>query len=896
MLKKSLLSLFFILIALSRVTTMLAQVPEVVVTPEDSTKKDESQNDKDNDKKKSKGKKFEEVVEDFEVIEGLFTFYHDAKEGKVYVEIKPEQFEKIYLCSITRESGDGSFFDGGAMLGEFPFFFKQVGQIVQFIEKNVKFRANSDAAIARAVERDIPNSIQGSAKILSEPHPERGSVLIDAAELFLQDVGMVGYLTGRSKTNYSFDKTNSYFSQIKSFPMNSDIEVSLHFKSSSPQPLFTLADSRSMIHRYYYSLSEIPESDYKPRAADDRVGHFYSMYQDYNTLLRDDPYERNINRWYLEKSEPKFKLSKPRQPIVFWLENTIPVEYREAVRQGALLWNNAFERVGFKDAIEVKQMPGDADWDPADVRYNTIRWIVQPGGSYAVGPSRANPFTGQIYDADIRISADVLRFFFNEFDKFVTPSSWANAGIEQLFPEFDFSKNVSQELLPYQCSFAQGFQHQMGFGWSLLEARNMVERKSGDLEQYVYDALVSIVVHEVGHTLGLRHNFKASSVHTLTDIQDKTFTQKNGLTGSVMDYTPVNLSEKGQKQGDYFQTTLGPYDYWAIEYAYTPYDPDSKISEKEMLEKIARRVTEPELSYGTDEDAFGLSTRGIDPTCNLWDIGIDPLKFYTVRLNLARELWQNLSKDIAAEGERYNKFRQVFNQGMTEYGLAGQTAGKYIGGIYSYRDHVGDPQGRMPLVMVPAQKQREALQFLIEQFFSPNSFQFPPELLNKLAADRYWDFEGTVFLISRLDYPIHGLIQLIEAMTLFRLYDPLVLARIQDNEIRFAKGETPFKMVELFSGLREAIWQEVARGENINSFRRELQRIHLYTLDQIVVKFPPGFPHDAVTLARADLVKIKSEIDICLRNHQLDAYTEAHLQESAAKIEAILNAQMERKY
>lgn len=894
MLKKTLLSLFFILIAFSRFTTVMAQMPEVVVTAEDSTQKDESKNDKD--KKKSKGKKFEDVVEDFEMFEGLFTFYRNAKEGKVYVEIKPEQFDKIYLCSITRESGDGSFFDSGAMLGEFPFFFKQVGQTVQFIEKNVKFRANSDAAISRAVERDIPNSIQGSAKILSEPHPERGSILIDAAELFLQDVGMVGYLTGRSKTNYSFDKSNSYFSQLKSFPMNSDIEATLHFKSSSPQPFFTLADSRSMIHRYYYSLSEIPESDYKPRAADDRVGHFYSMYQDYNTLLRDDPYERSINRWQLEKSEPKFKLSKPRQPIVFWLENTIPVEYRQAVREGALLWNAAFERVGFKDAIEVKQMPDDADWDPADVRYNTIRWIVQPGGSYAAGPSRANPFTGQIYDADIRISADILRFFFREFDEFVTPSSWTSAGIEQFFPEFDLSKTVSQEMLPYQCSFAQGFRHQMGFGWSMLEARNLVDKKNGDLEKYVHDALVSIVVHEVGHTLGLRHNFKASSVHTLAEIQDKSFTQKNGLTGSVMDYTPVNLSEKGQKQGDYFQTTLGTYDYWAIEYAYTPYDPNSKISEKEMLERIARRTAEPELSYGTDEDAFGLSTRGIDPSCNLWDIGTDLLKFYAVRLNLARELWQNLSKDFEVEGERFNKLRQVFNQGMTEYALAGQTAAKYIGGIYSYRDHVGDPHGRLPLVMVPPQKQREALQFLIEQFFSPNSFEFHPELLNKLAADRYWDFEGTVFLVSRLDYPIHGLIELIEAMTLFRLYDPLVLARIQDNEIRFPKGETPFSMLELFSGLREAIWQEVAQGENINSFRRELQRIHLYTLDQIVVKFPPGFPHDAVTLARADLVKIKSEIDICLTSHQLDAYTEAHLQESAAKIDAILNAQMERRF
>ena len=180
----------------------------------------------------------------------------------------------------------------------------------------------------------------------------------------------------------------------------------------------TLADSRSFRHIYHYSLSTIPETSFQPRVADDRVGHFMTMHQDFTSVLRDTPYVRYVNRWHLEKAEPKFEVSKPRQPIVFWLENTIPVEYRDAVRDGVLLWNDAFEKVGFKDAIEVRQMPDDADWDPSDVRYNVVRWIVQPGGGYAVGPSRTNPFTGQIYDADIRVSADMLRFVFREFEEF----------------------------------------------------------------------------------------------------------------------------------------------------------------------------------------------------------------------------------------------------------------------------------------------------------------------------------------------------------------------------------------------------------------------------------------------------------------------------------------------
>jgi hypothetical protein len=893
MIRRTFIYLYLVALGAGMFSVIFGQVPEVTITAEDSTDKNDEANADKEKKKKTKGKTFDETIEDCEVIGGLFTLYHHVKEGKVYLEIKPEQFNKVYLCNITRTSGDGSLFDSGAMLGEFAFFFKRVGKKVQFVEKNVKFRAKGEAAIAKAVERDIPNSIRGNAKTLSDPHPERGSVLVEAAEFFLQDIAMVGYLTGQAKTAYSLDKGNSYFSQLKSFPLNTDIEVTLHFKSSSPQPFFTLADSRSILHRYYYSISEIPGSNYQPRAADDRVGHFYNLHQDYTSVLKDDPYERYIHRWHLEKSEPKFKLSKPKKAIVFWLENTIPVEYRDAVREGALLWNAAFEKIGFKDAIEVKQMPDDADWDPADVRYNTIRWIVQPGGAYAVGPSRANPFTGEIYDADIRISADILRFFYQEFDEFVSPSAWTGANINSFFPGMEPEESITPETLPHLCGYAEGFQHQMAFGWGLLQSQGRVTE--GDLQQYIHDALLSIVAHEVGHTLGLRHNFKASAIHSLEKIQNKNYTLQNGLTGSLMDYTPVNIAERGQSQGYYFQTTPGPYDYWAIEYAYTSYDPDSKISEKEMLEKIARRAVEPQFSYGTDEDAFGLSTRSLDPTCNLWDIGNDPLQFYQVRLNLAQGLWRDLLKDFERDGELYNKLRLVFNQGIKEYALAGQTAGKYIGGIYTYRDHIGDPNGRPPFVIVPAAKQREALQFLVDKFFSPNSFEFSPDLLNKLAPPRYWDFEGTVFRISRLDYPIHGIVQLLQAMTLFRLYDPLVLGRIQDNEIRFPKGDTPFTMAELFSDLRYAIWQEVAGGKNVSSFRRELQRMHLYVLDGIL-KFPPGFPHDAVTLAREDLVKIKSEIDRSLSNSVLDAYTEAHLQESAAKINAILSAQMERRF
>jgi hypothetical protein len=863
-------------------------------TTNDSTKTDNDE--KSSKKKKPKEPKFEDLIEDYTKVDGLFTLYVNEKEGKVYLEIRQDQFGPLYLCNITRQAGDASLFDSGAMMNEFPFFIKMVGKNIQFIQKNVAFRADNETAIRRALERSIPNSIWANAKIESQPHPEIGSILVDASNIFIADYGNVSHLSGQRKTPYSFDKKNSYFSHLKSFPQNTEIEVTLHFKSKKPQPLFNLADSRSLFHRYYYSISALPESDYEPRVADDRLGHFLTLYQDYSSQLEDNPYKYYITRWNLEKSEPRFKLSKPKKPIVFWLENTIPVEYRDAVREGILLWNNAFEKIGFEEAMEVRQMPDDADWDPADVRYSTVRWIIQPGGGYAVGPSRANPLTGEIYDADIRVSADYVRFFFREFDEFVTPLSWANVRTDRLWPE-----GMVQDFLPLDaplnsCNYANGMRHQMAFGWNLLLSRGMVSDSQDDLKKFVHDGIVDLIVHEVGHTLGLRHNFKASSNVDLNKLADKNFTRSVGISASVMDYNPVNLSPKGKNQGEYFQVVLGPYDYWVIEYAYKQLDPGSKMSEEQMLEKIAERVADPLLQYGTDYDAYGLSTRGADPLCNLYDLGSDPLVYYKQRTDMARELWKKIPEEFNTKGEQYQKIRLAFGQGITEYAIAAANLPKFVGGIYSYRDHIGDPDGRQPFEVVPADRQRESLKYLVELYFSPNSFTFSPELLNKLAPDRLGDLAGTPWRRLRSDYPIHGMVQLLQASALFRLYDPLILQRLQDNELRFPSGEKPFTMAEMFITIRQSIWQELTTAANVGSFRRELQRMYLYVLTKILLKEPTILPRDAVTLARADFQILLTEIQAKLTQQNLDSYTSAHLQESKAKLDAVLNAQIQKSF
>ncbi|NOZ09387.1 MAG: DUF5117 domain-containing protein [FCB group bacterium] len=849
---------------------------------------DSTATDKKKSKKEEAGKlpEFEKLIKDFDRIEGLFDIYVNEEEDKYYLSLSPDQLGETYLFNATRQSGDARIFDSGAMLGDFPFRFKKQGKRIQLIHLNTLYRAKDKTAMHRAVEHSLSNSIVNSVEIKSQPDSVTKRILVDLSDLFLTDkYTRVEYNTGQWKQKYSLDKKNSTFIELKSFPANTEIEVSLHYYSGKPYNSTTLADSRSMLMRYHYSLSTLSETDYKPRIADDRVGHFVTLFQDYSSVERETPYTYYINRWNLKKADPEAELSPPGKPIVYWIENTVPEKYRDAIRRGILLWNNAFERIGIKDAIIVRQMPDDADWDPADVRYNTVRWIVQPGGGYAVGPSRANPYTGEIYDADIRVSADFVRHFFTEYDQFITPLS-----LEEILRTTEVEAETPVGM--QQCNYAAEKKEQMEFGWNLIQSRGL--EGDVDYEKFVQDGLTDLIVHEVGHTLGLRHNFRASHIYPLGLLRDVKFTEDWGTTGSVMDYTPINLSKRGDEQGDYFQTALGVYDYWAIEYAYAEPEDTTELAEKQLLEDIAGRVGEPLLEFCTDSDANGYSIKGMDPSCSLYDMTTDPLSYYGQRLDLVRELWTSLSQEDLQKGESYQRYLKLFNQGIGEYRNMANNVTKYVGGMYVHRGHYGDTKDRLPFEVVPAEEQWRALKFLNESLFQPDAFDFPPALLNKLIPELRGDFSGSLWRRSRLEYPVHNAVLKLQGRALTRLYSTYVLNRLSDNELRFAPGAPAFSTADMFSYLRDNIWQEVDKGDNINSYRRELQRLHLEILIRLMLEKNKAYPQDAVSLALSDLTSLKLKIRRDVKIRQLNEITEAHLKECLMKIEAALTAKSQR--
>lgn len=837
--------------------------------------------------KADKEKPYAELIKDKVKIEGLFTFYYDTTDNSVLMEIKSTHFGPYYLFDMARASGDGTFYDAGAPGRTFPFYFKRVGKNILLMEKNLRIRADSSSTMNKAIAAGISDQLFGSLEIKSAPKDKDSTkaVLVDPSSLFLDDVENVGYYLGQqAKVGVNFDSKNSFFVQVKSFPNNSEIDVMLHYQSSKPMEGVTLQNDDNFYHKFHFSLSTLPQTDYVPRVADARLGHFVTMYEDYSVLDTESPYVRYIERWNLKKKNPDARLSEPVEPIVFWIENTVPLEYRDAIAEGVEFWNEAFERIGFRNAIVAKQMEDTANWDPLDTRYSTIRWIYSPG-VYAVGPSRTNPFTGQIYDADIGVSSDFVRYMFINMENFITPVSFD--GIAQEKPDL---LNLGPKSEDRICNYGNELAQEAAFGLAYLYGNvgDMADKDSLTKE-YVHAYLTEIIAHEVGHTLGFRHNFKASTIYSLDQINDRDFTTKNGTIGTVMDYAPPNIAGKGHKQGEFFSSTPGAYDNWLIEYSYSDFGSKKPEDEIEQLKTIASRCAEPLLAQCSDYDMGG---NNVDPLANYFDLGRDPLRYCYHKVDLTNELWKNSIKEFEKPGVSYEKIRRVFQSGWRSYVEGARFACQYIGGLYHSKNFIGDNGGSVPFTPVPAAEQKQAMAFLRDKIFAADAFNIASDLLNKLQPERQVDFTGSIYS-SPLDYPWHQSIMGVQNAALYTLYSPRNLGRLLNNLDRVGPTDESYSMFDMFTEVRRAIWSELSGPANVNSHRRQLQLAHLNRIIDIYLSGPGMYPADARTLAANDLDILEDAAKTASGSAAINGMTRAHYKEALRQIRAAKNSPRE---
>jgi hypothetical protein len=885
---------------------------------------------------------FEKVVKGARKYEGLFTLHH--KEDRIYLEIRPEQFERPFLCPMAIARGSGM---GGHTLNfdeQWVLMFHRVGDKVHLVRRNIRYTAKPNTPEAKAVETTYTDSVLLALRIQAM-NIGRQSVLVNLNDVFLQNFAELPF--------GMMDPSRSHWLKVKVFPRNIELQVAATFSGSSHGILGMLGgrdaviDSRGNTVVLHYGMVQLPEFGYQPRLADDRVGHFLSVVKDFSSDNKDSAFVRHITRWRLERAEPvdpknPNRLSPPKKKIVYWIEKSVPDEYRAYVREGILEWNKAFEKVGFRDAIEVRQQQ-DEEFDPEDINYNTFRWITS-GEAFAMGPIRANPLTGEILDADIIFDADMVRFWKQEQHVYTggKPASLLDVASpiqayhhgwglldHRLLPREEGWNDLPQRLRESDeealkarlwairqgiCQCAAHRKYELGLAAMALAARNVIKPGERLPDELVGQAIKEVVMHEVGHTLGLRHNFKGSTMLKNEQLHDTSITRKQGLIGSVMDYTPINLAPKGVKQGDYFTSTLGPYDYWAIEYAYKPLSGGTE-GEVAELQKIAARGTQAGLDFGTDED-----TMTADPLINRFDLGADPMKFGQDRILLAEEMLKDLAERVVEKGEGYQRVRTGFTMLLHQYGDAAFLVSRFVGGEHIYRDHRGDDQGRDPFVPVPPAKQREALKFLEEHLLTDQPFQFSPRLLRQLGADRWyhWGNEGNV--TGGVDFPVYERVLGIQRIVLNRLLGNQTLARIETNALKCEKGQNPLTLAEVFRGLTTSIWSDLDSKEAKDGkrtlassiIRRNLQREHLKKLATMVLgesrrggSFEDlfiiigggrtGLPPDARSLARLHLRELGKRVEVVLNDKQtaLDDTTRAHLEECQERITKVLSASVQ---
>ncbi|MDR3183283.1 MAG: zinc-dependent metalloprotease [Planctomycetaceae bacterium] len=954
----------------SSAQTVTPVVP-VVSTVSVGTSADAKKEDRD------KPKPIKDVLPDAKKIDGLLTFYQ--KKDKLFAEIKGSNLNTDYLIAMAIAKGSGRSPIGGYTLqfgDDWLWQFRKVDDRIQVVRRNIRFKADSGTPEAKAVEVAYSDSILYSLPIAAIG--EGGGDVIDLAAIFMSD--LPGLRIG------SFDRNRSNWGTVKGFSNNMEFRVAATYSggggyyygggsSASPDP-------KAVGVTLHYSISKLPSGGYSPRLADPRIGYFTTAHTNFSRAAEDEHQIRYINRWNLQKADSNAALSPPKKPIVFWIEKTVPFKYRDAVRQGILEWNKAFEKAGFINAIEVRQQADSDTWDSEDVNYNTFRWITSDAG-FAMGPSRVNPLTGEIIDADIIFDAAWIDFWQSRFDyqvaELLNPPPKQNADQQtsgKLVPFARYRERMeankaarehSHDAGHYNCtcSYIQEKASQIALLALAFDAEDKTEekeeakkkeveaekngnnkdgnKKSEDkkpeekkeetakndgkdtgkdaaakkagsdtekdkkrkekLEKFIQEGIKDVVMHEVGHTLGLRHNFQASSWLTLQEMNRPDRSKEYGIAGSVMDYLALNLAAKGKVQGDYFMTALGPYDHLAIEYGYKIVSGGTDGETKE-LSKIAAKQAEKGNHYATDEDLFFNDT--LDPRTLPRDLGSDPLDYAKTTLERYNQFLPDILERAMRENGSYRDVGRYYMMLVLDRYRSTWSVSASIGGLYKNRDRKGDPGNRLPTQPVETAKQREAVKWLSENMFAADAFKITPDIYNKFGQE-VWLSGNSITASGRV--PLGLLTGTVQCSVLEDMINPQVLTGLADTAFRVKEGEDALTADELFDSVTKTVFSELktikvgeftSRKPAVPAVRQTLQLYYfdilsMYALGRLQWNdFDMSFGQ---ALAQTQLRQISADIKALLGNGnvKLDSGSRSHLAVLGDRIDLVLKASIERR-
>ncbi len=811
-----------------------------------------------NDKPKS----IAELTKKCRKIEGLFTLYRDTTDGSVFMEIKQSQLGKEYIYFGYTENGTvwaGHF--KGNFRDNYIFAIERHYEKIEFHKRNTSFYFDPQNPLSRSANANIPNSIITAPKI--EAKDSAGTTfLIKADNIFLSEVlhkispTMVPGLSSPFQFSLGgINPSKTKYDNLRNYPQNMDIVVEYAYDNGAPinggGPDVT--DPRYVSIKFQHSIIEVPQNDYEPRYDDPRVGYFNEQVTDMTTTEA-IPYRDLIHRWHLKKKDPNAALSEPVEPIVWWIENTTPHEFRETIKEAVLQWNKAFEAAGFKNAVQVNIQPDDATWDAGDIRYNVLRWTSSPYPPFGgYGPSFVNPRTGQILGADIMLEYVFMTNRLKQEKLYKAEPFYRSISdmIEQQTNQHQHGEHVPNH---HFCNNGEIIERNLHFGRELVLARG---GNAYDLRELTKQALTELVMHEVGHTMGLMHNMKASQLYNLQELHNKELTSKTGLAGSVMDYIVINVAKDKNKQGHYFSTSVGPYDIWAIEYGYKP-DAD--------LKAIASRSADPKLTFGNDADDMRAPGKAIDPRVNVEDISSDQIGFALERFEIVNELFKDLKARYVKPGASYQELRGAFASLWGQYLNAAAVVSRFVGGVYTERAMAAESGATMPFRPVPYEQQKKAMDVLASKLFSNKALSAPQDLFNYLQLQR----RGFNFFAATEDPKIHSYVLSAQMNVLLHLLSPSVCQRMVDSELYGNK----YSLSEMMSDLNDAIFLADART-SVSSMRQNLQMVYTEMLLDIAFgKYASMYATQAKSMAVYNLKAIRAIASNGLGDRQTLAHKE----------------------
>lgn len=832
----------------------------------------------------------DQAVEGFEKLDGFLTLYKKTDGGKTVLklEVKKSQLGTAMMLQTTASTGlaDGRL-TAGDPINDLVFEFRRLpnNRLAMYVP-NYLYRADNNLAIARAVRRSFPDSLVDSFEIEAE-QADRDSVLIDVTDMFRGDLGRVAEILagggnpilGGGGTPYILDRENSYLASVANFPKNLSVRATLNFigrGGGGPASLLSSggrpADDRSVVLSVEYNLFALPvENGYQPRLYDSRVGFFTTDFTSYDDPTANDLKVQYINRWNLVKKDPSAAVSDPVEPIVFWIDNATPPEYRDAVKAGIEGWNAAFLEAGFSNAVIAKQMPDDANFDHADMRYNVVRWVASPDAAYAIALMRANPLTGEILNASVTIDANIVRTFAGEYGVFIRPEAW-QARVKRRLASL-----AANGYGPNRCDLLTDGNLSMLMGMTAAAQMAGVSRS-----EYVNQFVHWVVSHEVGHLMGLRHNFVASTLLSLDQLGNPATVAKEGTAASVMDYVAFNPSALKNPEADFFSQTVGRYDKWAIKFGYTPFAGKSTGGERYDLYQIAQQGTREGLAWLGDEYADG-----IDPYVTRFDLGTDPLAYWTKMGSVSRQLMLDLPATTLRPGESYYTFTREFDRLFSMYGRSAIELTRFVGGVRRSPSYPSDPGGKKPIVTIPATTQRAALDQVVKMVFAKDSLSFPKGYFKNFTVNPKADFIEQMMAGSN-DFPVRDILGGLQLAALDSLLDPGTMARLVNQEYKAEPNEKVLTIVDLFQSLHKAIWVELGGNGAVDPLRRDLQKSYVDSLIAMVLE-KRVVPADALVLARYELTQLRGSLAAAAKANK-DSQTALHYADLSTRIGMALDA------